>query len=66
MQYFSAVAALSSKNTDKGTVRSLHFSGPQRMMVKPCHPIDGQIENPNLSQIIESIINNKPLTKKGE
>ena len=66
MQYFSAVAALSSKITDKGTVRSLHFSGPQRMMVKPCHPIDGAIEDPDLTVIINSIVNNKPLTKTKE
>jgi len=66
MQYFSAVAALHSQKKEDKTVRSLYFSGPQRMMVKPCHPIDGQIENPNLTEIINSIINNKAITKKGE
>jgi len=60
MQYFSAVAALQSEySQEKGTVRTLHFTGNRIMMVKPCHPIDGKIINPNMSEIITAITQNK-------
>ncbi len=60
MQYFSAVAALQSEySEEKGTVRTLHFTGNKIMMVKPCHPLDGRIINPNMSEIITAITENK-------
>jgi len=64
MQYFSAVAALVSEEADGKTQRTLHFHGPRRMMVKPCHPIDGKIIDPNMTEIINSIISNVKIEEK--
>ena len=59
MQYFSAVGALSCHiDSDNVEQRAVHFTANKIMMVKPCHPITGKIDNPNMTTIINAICEN--------
>lgn len=59
MQYFSAVGAISCQlDSDGIEQRSVHFTANKIMMVKPCHPITGQINSPNMTKIINAICEN--------
>lgn len=59
MQYFSAVGYLFSTNEiieeKQVHIRKLMFEPTNKWFVKPCHPLTN-LENPNMSDIIKSII----------
>lgn len=59
MQFFTAVGYLfnTTKTVENETVRvrKLMFESSDKWFVKPCHPLGNQ-ENPNMTEIIQSII----------
>ena len=62
MQYFSAVGYVFSSNDivndKKVLVRKIMFEPTSKWFVKPCYPLTN-LENPNMSDIIESIVSGK-------
>lgn len=59
MQFFSACGYLAKKSTDvdgtKTWERHLVLDAPSYIVSKPCHPVGGVIENPDLEEIIDLI-----------
>lgn len=47
-------------NKVNATVRNLMVEGPARVMCKPSYPLTGTIQNPNISTIINKILNPQP------
>ena len=55
-QYFSMVGLLYNSTDDNGaTCRSLMLDGPSRVMCKPVFPLEGSIQKPDLTNIINQI-----------
>ena len=59
LQFFSGCGYLVKRNTqeDGRSVwkRHLIFDGPSHIVCKPCHPVGGVIEDPNIAEIIDLI-----------
>tara|TARA_R110000824_G_scaffold7157_2_gene32458 strand:+ start:8942 stop:9691 length:750 start_codon:yes stop_codon:yes gene_type:complete len=59
-QYFNFVGFLyaqqqTNEKTGTTVTRSLMIEGPSRVMCKPCHPVSGIVDQPNISKIFAQI-----------
>lgn len=55
-QFFNAVGFLYKEQQDNDVAqRKLMFDGPQRVLCKPCHPVYGVIQDPNMQDIINKL-----------